>query len=273
MGSALEATKKIGVGPYVTTPLGARYHPAILAQAVATLDNMYPGRFKLGVGTGEAINEAMFLPGGWPRWRERTDRLVEGVELMRKLWTSDSYFDFQGKYFRMNQVFLYTKPRTSVKVLFSAVGEKFAEIAGKNGDGLITLGSRNPLERCRDVIFPAFDRGARSAGKDLTVLQKILSLSFTLEDPDEYVKSHKEHSGYLVKAALNEADPRKIDSMGSEMPDEAILKSTNFCKNWGDVVELIHRFREIGVNEIVLPSGPETKKIRLYSTKILKEFK
>ena len=140
MGSALEASKKIQVGPYVSTPIGARYHPAIVAQASATLDNMYPGRFIIGVGTGEAVNEAMFLPSGWPRWKERTDRLVEGVELMKRLWSSDSYFDFQGNYFKMNQVFLYTKPKTNLKVYFSAVGEKFAEISGKYGDGLITLG-------------------------------------------------------------------------------------------------------------------------------------
>src|SRR5579872_2612697 len=98
IASALEASRKIKVGPYVTTPIGARYHPAIIAQASATLDNMYPGRFKLGVGTGEAVNEAMFLPSGWPRWKERTNRLVEGVELMRKMWSSGSFFDFTGSY-------------------------------------------------------------------------------------------------------------------------------------------------------------------------------
>lgn len=272
MGSALQASRKIKVGPYVTTPIGARYHPAIIAQASATLDNMYPGRFRLGVGTGEAVNEAMFLPEGWPQWKERTDRLTEGVELMRKLWSSESYFDFQGSYFKMNKVFLYTKPKTDLKVYFSAVGEKFAEISGRNGDGLITLGSRNHFERCRDIIFPSFDNGAKKSGKDPSKLEKILSLSFTFEDPEHYLKSHKEHAGNLVKSALNEADPRKIDKMGAELPDDVILKSTNFCSNWKDVIELIHKFEQIGVSQIVLPSGPDKKKIRKFGKRVLREF-
>jgi len=272
IASSLEASKKIKVGPYVTTPIGARYHPAIIAQASATLDNMYPGRFLLGVGTGEAVNEAMFLPNGWPPWNERTERLVEGTELMRKLWTSESYFDFDGAFYKVRQVFLYTKPRTDLKIYFSAVGEKFAEISGRYGDGLITLGSRNPFERCRDVIFPSFDQGARSAGKNPNQMEKIMSLSFTMEDPDTFLKTHKQHAGNLEKKALAEADPRKIEHMGGDVPDDVILRSTNFCSSWPDVVELIHKYGEIGVNQIVLPSGPDKKRIRTFATKILAAF-
>ena len=273
MGSALEASKNIKVGPYVTTPIGARYHPAIIAQACATLDNMYPGRFILGVGTGEAVNEAMFLPHGWPPWKERAERLVEGVDLMRKLWSSDSYFDFDGSYFKMKQVFLYTKPKTDLKVYFSAVGEKFAELSGMHSDGLITLTSRHSREHLRDVIFPSFDRGARSAGKDPSKIEKMISFNFTLEDPDSYLKSHKKHAGNLVKKALAEPDTRRIENMGEELTDEAVLKGTNFCSSWSDVIDLIFKYKEIGVNHFVLASGPDRIKIRTYANRILKEFR
>ena len=83
MGSALQATRKIKVGPLVTVPIGARSRPAIIAQAAATMDNMYPGRFLLNVGTGEAVNESFFLLK-WPRWEERIERLNEGIALIRK---------------------------------------------------------------------------------------------------------------------------------------------------------------------------------------------
>ena len=172
MGACLEATKKVKLGPYVTTPIGARYHPLIVAQASATLDNMYPGRFLLTVGTGEAMNEAPFFQG-WPPWKERMERLVEGIQLMKKFWTSKTYFDFDGKYFKANQIYMYTRPRTDLKVYFSGVGPKAARNAGEFGDALITLSHANPYERCRDVIFPAFrgrreKRGQRSLknGKD-----------------------------------------------------------------------------------------------------------
>jgi len=85
MSVALEKTTRIKVGPFVIVPTGARCHPAIIAQAAATLDNMYPGRFLLGVGTGEALNERPFWNGRWPEWDERIGRLVEGVKLMRRI--------------------------------------------------------------------------------------------------------------------------------------------------------------------------------------------
>ncbi len=84
MGSALDRTGSIKVGTLVTTPIGGRYHPAIIAQASSTLDNMYPGRFRLGVGTGEALNEGPFWNNRWPPWEERLERLLEGIKLNEK---------------------------------------------------------------------------------------------------------------------------------------------------------------------------------------------
>ncbi|HYB04094.1 MAG TPA: LLM class flavin-dependent oxidoreductase, partial [Nitrososphaerales archaeon] len=92
MPAALEKTDRIKVGPWVTVPTGARYHPAIIAQAAATLDNMYPGRLLLGFGTGEALNERPFWNDRWPKWEERMDRLTEGIRLIRQMWESKEPF-------------------------------------------------------------------------------------------------------------------------------------------------------------------------------------
>lgn len=67
-GVALERTRTIKTGPDVTSPIGGRIHPYVIAQATATLDNMYPGRFLLGVGSGEGVNEARFFQAGYPKW-------------------------------------------------------------------------------------------------------------------------------------------------------------------------------------------------------------
>ena len=152
MASALERTEKIKVGPIVTSPIGGRYHPAMIGQAAATLDNMYPGRFLLGVGSGEAINEVNFFPNGWPRWQERIDRLAEAVVLMKSMWDSEEYFNHQGKYFKMNNFFLYTKPKTKIPIYFAAQGRKAAAYSGIYGDHLVTV---NSPENCRDVVFPS----------------------------------------------------------------------------------------------------------------------
>lgn len=268
LGSSLEASKKVRVGPYVTTPIGGRYHPAIVAQAAATLDNMYPGRFVLGVGTGESMNEAPFMPE-WPAWKERMDRLVEGVKFMRKLWTSDSYFDFDGRYFKSKQVFLYTKPRTQIKILFSSVGEKSATIAGRYGDGIITVNMRNTLERIRQTIFGNFDAGARSAGKDPSTLEKVVTVRFTFESEREYLKRARGSSGPLARGSYDEPDPRRIERMSSTIPDDDLLKTTEFCSSWPQVAELFWKYKDAGATQVVLPAGADEKLIRTYARRLL----
>ncbi|HYB04057.1 MAG TPA: LLM class flavin-dependent oxidoreductase [Nitrososphaerales archaeon] len=271
MGACLEASKKIRLGPYVTTPIGARYHPLIIAQAASTLDNMYPGRFVLTVGTGEAMNEAPFF--GWPSWNERMERLVEGIQMIRKMWESKSYFDFDGKYFKANQIYLYTRPRTNMKIYVSGVGPKMARVAGEFGDGLITLSHANSFERCRDVIFPAFEEGVRSVGKDPSKVEKIVSLSFTFKDPETFARTERTYAGIVAKNSVNEPDPRKIEQMGREMPAEELMKSTAFLKNWDDVFDLIEKYRELGVTMVALNSGADKKLIRTFGQKVLPHYR
>ena len=273
LGACLQATSDVKIGPYVTCPIGARYHPAIIAQASATLDNMYPGRFLLAVGGGEAMNETPFLDH-WPRWQERMDRLIEGLTLMRKLWSSTSYFDFDGKFFKMKQVYLYTKPKSPLSVYFSAIGEKAAYYAGRYADHLVTLSLHNPLERCRDIIFPSFEKGARDAGKDPDKMEKMASVFFTLENEQTFLSSSdRGWAGIIAKGSWNEPDPRKIQLMGSGLPDEEYLKSTYFCSNWEDVLDLVARFREAGVTSVTLFSGASKEMIRTYAKEILPYFK
>ncbi len=125
---------------------------------------MYPGRFVLGVGSGEAINEARFFPDGrFPPWREKTERLCEGIALMRKMWESSDYFSFDGTFFKMKDLFLYTKPKTKIPIYFSAIGKKAASFAGTFGDHLTTI---NTPEKCKEEIFPVFEESSRKACKN-----------------------------------------------------------------------------------------------------------
>jgi G6PDH family F420-dependent oxidoreductase len=267
MAASLEATRKIRVGPLVTVPIGARYHPAITAQASATMDNMYAGRFLLNVGTGEAVNESFFLE--WPKWDERIERLNEGIALIRRLWSSKDYFDFEGHYFQMKQVFLYTKPKTDLQIYFSGVGPKSAYNAGRYGDHLITLTSHNSLERCRSVIFPSFEKGMRDSGRDPRKAEKVVSLSFTLEDKESYLKSARKTAG---TDSWDETDPRKIGAMGEMVPDQKLLKLSYLCAKWTDVIELVSRFQEAGTTHIILQPGANPQNIRMYAKKVLRHF-
>ena len=272
MSVALDRTMHVRVGPNVTAPIGGRFHPAIIAQAAATIDNMYPGRFLLGVGSGEAMNEHRFMPNGFPRWQERIERLAEATELIRKLWTSDDFFDFHGKYFKMDQVFLYTKPKGQIPIFFSGMGPKAARYAGEFGDSLVTTG--NSPEKCRDVIFPAFEAGARAAGKDPSKMDKMVLFEVYLMGREEGIRRMREtgEAGVQGKRAFVELDPRKIAEMEKEVSDDEIIRSYRFSTNADEIIEFIEQYRRAGATLVDICTHSFPENIRFVGEKILPHF-
>src|SRR3990172_7219411 len=103
-----ERTERVILGTSVVTPT-FRYHPAIVAQAMATIGCMNPGRVMLGVGTGESMNEVPLLHIDSPDTPERFARLKEAIELMRRLWSED-FVTFRGEYFRTRNATIYDRP-------------------------------------------------------------------------------------------------------------------------------------------------------------------
>jgi coenzyme F420-dependent glucose-6-phosphate dehydrogenase len=272
LAAAAERTKRILLGVDVTVPIGGRYHPAIIAQAMGTLDNMYPGRFLLGVGTGEAMSEKRFM-GRWPPWRERMERLVEALDLIKKLWTNEDYFDFNGKYFSMPKVYLHLKPKRPIPIYFSAIGEKAATYAGKYGDRLITA---NTLENCRDKIFPAFEKAAAEAGRNPRRIEKAVLLEGAIVDIDKTIKRIKRiHAGATIMENFDEEDPRQIEESGLRLPDEAIRNYYLLYENVDDLIDRFDEFRKIGANHLIFTdfSPRPEKTIEIFRRKIIPYFK
>src|SRR5205085_9020326 len=112
-----------------------RYHPGVVAHAMATLGVLNPGRVFLGVGTGEAMNE---VPLGveWPEQKVRFQKLKEAVLLMKELWGSERV-DFQGDHYRLEKATLYDRPEEGVPLLIAASGPAAARLAGRYADGFI----------------------------------------------------------------------------------------------------------------------------------------
>jgi coenzyme F420-dependent glucose-6-phosphate dehydrogenase len=129
---ALGEGTKLGVGTAVTCPL-IRMHPAIVAHAAATAQNMLEGRFFLGVGTGENLNEHV-LGGRWPRADERLEMLEEAIDLMRKLFVGE-YETFRGKHYTVEQLKLYDAPDAPPPIIVAAKAPNAAQLAAAKGDG------------------------------------------------------------------------------------------------------------------------------------------
>jgi G6PDH family F420-dependent oxidoreductase len=132
---AIAATTSLEVTTAVTCPT-VRIHPAIVAQAAATASQQLQGRFRLGVGSGENLNEHV-LGCRWPSADERLDMLEEAVEVMRQLWTGEQ-ISFEGEHYVVDRARIYTTPNGTIEVPVSGFGPKATELAARIGDGFVT---------------------------------------------------------------------------------------------------------------------------------------
>ena len=171
------------IGPGVTAPT-FRWHPAMVAQASATLAAMYPGRHWLGLGSGEALNEHV-VAGYWPEAPERINRLFEAIEIIRKLFQSGltgKDVRHQGTFYKLESTRLWTMPEVAPEILVATAGPVTAKRTGRHADGIITVGA--PLEKIAG-LFARFEEGAREAGKDPATMPRVLQLHLSWAATDE----------------------------------------------------------------------------------------
>ena len=170
LGAALQATS-LTFGT-VSAP-GQRYHPAVLAQAVSTLAEMFPGRFWIALGSGQYINEGI-TGECWPPRAERNERLRESAEVIRSLLAGETVTHYGAV--SVESAYLYTRPDKSPLIIGAAISPATAEWVGQWADGLITISQ--PAEKLNQVV-EAFRRGG---GKDKPIYLKVqLSYDHTEE--------------------------------------------------------------------------------------------
>jgi coenzyme F420-dependent glucose-6-phosphate dehydrogenase len=134
IGALAQATTRLRIGTAVTCP-SFRIHPAVIAQAAATSAAMLPGRFFLGLGTGENLNEHV-IGAGWPETEVRQERLAEAIDILRRLFGGENT-SYRGAHFTVENARLYTLPPKPPPILVAAGGRASAELAGRLGDGMI----------------------------------------------------------------------------------------------------------------------------------------
>ncbi|MDM7832657.1 TIGR03557 family F420-dependent LLM class oxidoreductase [Cellulomonas edaphi] len=171
------------IGPGVTAPT-FRWHPAMVAQASATLAAMYPGRHWLGLGSGEALNEHITAQY-WPEAPERINRMFEAIEIIKKLFSASlagKDVKHAGQFYKLESTRLWTMPEEAPEILVATAGPVTAKRAGRHADGLITVGA--PLEKISG-LFGKFDEGAREAGKDPSTMPRALQVHLSWAPTDE----------------------------------------------------------------------------------------
>jgi coenzyme F420-dependent glucose-6-phosphate dehydrogenase len=192
---ALGQVTTLPIGCGVTCP-GFRYHPVVVAHAAATLGAMYPGRFWLGLGAGEALNEHV-IGGEWPEIGIRSAILFEAIEVINKLFTGN-VVKHDGEYFSLESAKLYTRPEQPVPIYVATAGPVNAKRTGKNADGIITVGA---ADEKIGMLWDKFADGAREAGKDPDSMPKLLQIHVS------WAESHAEAEEQAVREWPNGGMP------------------------------------------------------------------
>ena len=177
---ALGLRTSLKFGTAVTCP-GFRYHPAVIAHAAATLGAMFPGRFWLGLGAGEALNEHV-IGGEWPEIGVRSAMMFESIEIINKLF-SGQVVKHKGEHFTLESSKLYTRPLgAQVPVYVATAGPYNAKRTGRLADGMITVGA---ADEKIGMLWGKFAEGATESGKDPSGMPKLLQIHVSWAPTDE----------------------------------------------------------------------------------------
>jgi probable non-F420 flavinoid oxidoreductase len=264
LGAALQATNlPFGV---ISAP-GYRYHPAILAQAAATLSEMYPGRFWIGLGSGQRLNED--LTGvAWPEKAERNARLKECADIIRRLLRGESV----SHYGRITLVEgqLYSLPERSPLLLGAAVTEATAEFVGAWADGLLTVSSK-PEQVVK--VVEAFRRGG-GEGKPLFMQ---VGLNWAPTEEEALKGAHEQWRYNVLGGELNWElrSPRDFDTATRFVKPEDMREALLISAEPNQHVDWLGEFIELGFEELQLHQVGRNQHtfIEAFATQVLPQLR
>ncbi len=239
IGAIGEATDRLRLGTAVTCPL-IRTHPVVVAQAAATSAVLLDGRFFLGVGTGELLNEHV-TGERWPRPDERLEMLDEALDLIRRLWGGE-YETYRGRHYTVEQARLYDVPEEPPQLLVAAAAENAAELAAKWGDGMI---STSPSKDVLDAY--------RAAGGGEPIHGKVTGAFAASVDEARAIARERSPNTAMGGAISQElALPRDFESVAELVHEDDLDGALSFGNDPGAWQEGIDKFADVGFTHLCL---------------------
>ena len=178
LGALGARTSRIVMGTSVLTPT-FRYHPSVVAQAVATLGELFPARVVLGMGTGESLNEVPATGMRWPEQKERTARFREALRLIRELWSEDRV-TFDGQFYKTDKATIYDKPATPVPIFIAGAGPFIAKLAGLEAKGFICTSGKN-RQLYTDTLLPNVQAGLTASGRPDRAFDRMIEMKVSFD--------------------------------------------------------------------------------------------
>ncbi len=270
LGAVGARTERILLGTSVLTPT-FRYHPAVIAQAFATLGVLYPDRVILGVGSGESLNE---VPLGlrWPDGKERFARLKEAVTLIKKLWTEDRV-TFEGTYYSTDKATVYDKPEKPVPIYIGASGPAATRLAGRVADGFITTSGKAP-ELYSDTLLPALAEGAGKADRTLGDLDLLIEMKVSFaHDAAQALQDTRNWAALALspEEKTHVEDPIEMQKLADALPVERAASRWIVSTDPDEHVEKIKVYTDLGFRHLVFhaPGADQAGFLELYGAEVL----
>ena len=262
IGAIAQATRTLRLGTGVTCPT-VRYHPAIVAQAAATSAALMPGRFFLGLGTGENLNEHI-IGEGWPSAPVRLEMLEEAIEIIRLLWSGGEQ-SFWGSHFTLDHARLYTLPDAPPPLFIAAAGEKAAEFAGRLGDGLI---STSPDQ----AVVQAFTSG----GGDGKPRYGQVTVCWAADEAAARATAHEWWANAAVPGELSQELPlpRHFEQATKTVREEDVAQAVICGPDADKHIAEIQRYLDAGIDHVYVHQvGPDQAGFfEFYRSRVLPAF-
>jgi coenzyme F420-dependent glucose-6-phosphate dehydrogenase len=271
LGALGAMTSRVTIGTSVLTPT-FRYHPAVLAQAFATLGVMFPNRIVLGVGTGESLNEVPSTGMEWPEFKERFARLREAVTLMRQLWTEERV-TFEGQYYRTKDATIYDRPATLVPIYVAAAGALIAKYAGRMGDGLICT-SGKARELYTETILPKVAEGRAEAVSRAPDYARMIEVKVSFDADRKRAMEDTRHWAVLAltpEEKVSVHSPEEMERLADGLSAERSASRWIVSTDPDEHVEQIGVYLDLGFDHLVFHApGPDQERfLRLYAEHVL----
>lgn len=249
LGAAAATTRTITLGTSVLTPT-MRYHPAVVAQAFATLACLAPGRVFLGVGTGEAMNETPITGGEFPGRKERRLMMAEAIDVIKRLWT-DERVDYEGDYYRLRRATIYDRPEQPVPIYVAASGPLAAKLAGRVGEGFICTSGKDP--QLYVDLLDNVRQGAERAGRDYESIRRMIEVKVSY---DRSLEAARDACSFWAALALTPEekegveDPVEMERLAEAAIDRA---TTRFIVSDDpqEIADAIQPYVDLGFQELL----------------------
>src|SRR3954453_667310 len=270
LGALAARTERVLIGTSVLTPT-FRYHPAVVAQAFATLGMLAPGRVVLGVGSGESLNEVpLGIP--WPDGKERFARLKESVQLIKKLWAEDRV-TYEGQFYRTENATIYDKPSSPVPIYIGASGPAATRLAGRIADGFITTSGKGH-ELYTDTLLPAVREGAGKAGRSLDDVDLMIEVKVSFDPDLEKARNDTHYWGALALSPDEKTgveDPVEMQRRADALPVDRTVTRWIVSSDPEEHAAKVAEYLDMGFKHLVFhaPGPDQDRFLRLYGEEIL----